>query len=138
MVIDGLIGDAYASLGGDLSALTSYREAHRLCSAFNDLDMKASLELRMARVTMYNEHFDEALSYLQSSSSYYGGKGGGSAAVALRGIGEVYLRQKKFDLAQTAFTQARSITQKGDQVILDAQLRMDVGNRKLSWSSTLA
>ncbi len=127
MVIDGLIGDAYASLGEDLSALTSYRDAHRLSSAFNDLDMKASLELRMARVAMDGEHLDEALSYFQSASSYYGGKGRDSAAVALRGIGEVYLRQKKFDLAQSVFTQARAITQKGDQIVLDAQLRMDLG-----------
>lgn len=127
MVIDGMIGDAYASLGGDLSALTSYREAHRLSSAFNDLDMNASLELRMARVAMYNEHLDEALSYVQSASSYYGGKGGEGAAVALRSLGEVYFRQKKFDLAKTAFTQARSITQNGNQVVLDAQLRMDLG-----------
>jgi len=127
MIIDGLIGDAYASLGGDLSALTSYREAHRLSSAFNDLDAKVSLELRMAKVAMYNEHLDEALTYFQSASTYYGGKEGDSAAVALRGIGEVYLRQKKYDLAQTAFTQARSITQKGDQIVLDAQLRLDLG-----------
>ena len=127
MIIDGLIGDAYASLGGDLSALASYREAHRLSSAFNDLDAKASLEVRMAMVAMYNEHLDEAQSYFQSALTYYEGRGGDSAAVALRGIGEVYLRQKKYDLAQTAFTQARSNAQKGDQIILDARLRLDLG-----------
>lgn len=127
MMLDGLIGDAYAALGRDLPAFTSFREAHRLSSAFGDLEMKATLELRMGKLAMFNEHLDDALAYIQSASSYFSAKGGESAAEALRSLGEVYFRQKKFDLAQTTFSEARSIAQRDGQVILDAQLRMDLG-----------
>lgn len=127
MLLHALVGDAHTSLGGGQSALTSYREAHRLSSAFNDLEMKASLELRMGRVSMYNQHMDEALPYYQAASSYYQGKGGEGAAEVLRGLGELYFLQKKFDAAHTSFLQARSIAQKSGQFILDAQLRMGLG-----------
>lgn len=127
MMLHALIGDTYASLDGYQSALGSYREAQRLSSAFNDLDMKASLELRMGKVSMYAGHWDDALSYFQASSSYYRNQGGAGAAEALRGLGQVAFRQKKFDDAQAAFAQARSAIENGNQFVLDAQLRTDLG-----------
>jgi tetratricopeptide (TPR) repeat protein len=127
MMLHALIGDTYASLDGNESAMTSYREAHRLSQAFNDVDTKASLELRMGNISVYSRHLDDAFSNYQAAFSYYQSQGGDSAAQALRGLAQVLYRRKNFDGAQTSLTQARSLIQKGDQVVLDAQLRMDLG-----------
>ena len=127
MLLHSLIGDAYVSLASDQLAMTSYREAHRLSSAFGDSDMRASLELRMGKVSMYSHHLDDAFAYYQSAFSHYQGQGGSGAVEALRGLGEALLRQKKLDAAQTSFTQARSLLQADNQVVLDAQIRMDLG-----------
>lgn len=128
MTLDALIGDAYFSLGSDQSAMSSYREAHRLSSAFNDLEMKASVEVRMGIVSLRNTHLTDALSSFQTALSYYGGKGGEQEAEALRGLGQVYYCMKNFELSQTSFTEARTIAQKNNQIVLDAQLRGDLGN----------
>ena len=128
MTLDALIGDTYCSLGSDPSAMTSYREAHRLSSAFNDLDIKSSVELRMGDVALRNMNLNDALSSYQAALAYYGGKGGENEAEALRGLGSVYFRRMNFDLAQTTFLQARTVAQKNNQIILDAQLRMNLGN----------
>src|SRR5512137_521198 len=60
MKIRELIGDSYASLDAFQSALVSYREAHRLSSAFNDLEVKASLEMKMGEVSILTDHLDDA------------------------------------------------------------------------------
>lgn len=127
MQLHSLIGDTYVSLARNQAAMASYREAHRLSSAFNDLDTKASLEMRMARISMFSDHLDDAFSYYQSAFSYYQGQKGTGLAEALRGLGEVLLRQKKFDAAQTSLVQARSLLPRNDQFILDADLRLDLG-----------
>lgn len=127
MALHALMGDTYVSLARTQAAMVSYREAHRLSSAFNDLDTKASLEMRMARISMFAEHLDDAFSYYQSAFSHYQGQKGAGLAEALRGLGEVLLRQKKFDAAQTSLVQARSLLPRNDQFVLDAELRMDLG-----------
>ena len=127
MMLNGLIGDAYASLGNDVAAFTAYREGHRLSSAFIDLGMKASLELRMGKVALFNGRIDDAQTYLQAATSYFSGREGDNAAEAHCRLGEVYYRQRKFDLAQTSFTQARTLAQKNGQIVLDAQIRADLG-----------
>ena len=127
MTLHALVGDTYASLARNQAAIASYREAHRLSSAFNDLEVKASLEMRMARISMYSHHLDDAFSYYQSAFSYYQGQKGAGLAEALRGLGLVLFRQKKFDAAQTSLVQARSLLPRNDQFVLDAQLRMDLG-----------
>lgn len=127
MMLHALIGDTYVSLAGNQSALASYRAAHRLSSAFNDLDMKASLEQRMGAVSMNAEHLDDAFAYYQAAFSYYQGQGGTRAAGALRGLGQVLFRQKKLDAAENSLSQARSLIQKSNEFVLDAQLSMDLG-----------
>lgn len=49
MKLQALIGDAYDALTSDQAALTSYRAAHRLSSAYNDVDIKASLDCEWER-----------------------------------------------------------------------------------------
>ncbi len=127
MTLHALIGDTYASLARNQAAIASYREAHRLSSAFNDLDTKASLEMRMARTSMYSGHLDDAFSYYQTAFSHYQGQKGAGLAEALRGLGEVLFLQKKYDAAQTSLVQARSLLPRNDQVVLDAELRMALG-----------
>ena len=127
MKLQALIGDAYDALTSDQAALTSYRAAHRLSSAYNDVDIKASLELRMGAVSMNAEHLDDAFAYYQAAFAYYQAQTGALAAEALRGLGGVLFRQKRLDAAQTSLTQARSMIQKSDQYVLDAQLCMDLG-----------
>jgi tetratricopeptide (TPR) repeat protein/CHAT domain-containing protein len=127
ITLHALMGDTYVSLARGQAAMASYREAHRLSSAFNDLETKASLEMRMARSSMFSDHLDDAFFYYQSAFSYYQGQKGAGLAEALRGLGEVLLQQKKFDAAQTSLVQARSLLPKNDQLVLDAQLRLDLG-----------
>jgi tetratricopeptide (TPR) repeat protein len=127
MRLRGLIGDTYSSLATYQDAFLSYRESHRLCSAFNDLDMKASLEMRMAEVSVYTDHLDDAFAYYQAAYSYYQNQGGVLAAEALGGLGEVLYRQKKLDAAENSLNQARSMIQKGSEFVLDARLRMQTG-----------
>lgn len=127
MTLHALIGDSYSSLARNQAAMASYREAHRLSSAFNDLEMKASVEMRMARISMLSDHLDDAFSFYQSAFSHYQGQRGTGVAEALRGLAEVLLLQKKYDMAQTSLVQARSLLPKNEQLVLDAQLRMDLG-----------
>ncbi|HTY38463.1 MAG TPA: tetratricopeptide repeat protein [Bacteroidota bacterium] len=127
MVLNGLIGDAYAGMSSDVPAFAAYGEAHRLSAAFNDPGAMASLELRMGRLALFGGHVDDALSYLQSATAYLTGKGGEAEAEALGRLGEAYFKQKKYDLAQTSFAQARTAAQKSGLTVLDARLRMDLG-----------
>ena len=127
MTLRSLIGDSYASLDGFQPALLSYREAHRLSSAFNDLETKASIEMRMGEVSTYTNHLDDAFAYYQAAFSYYQSQGGVRAAEALGGLGEVLYRQKKLDAAENSLNQARSMIQKGSEPVLDARLRMETG-----------
>ncbi len=127
MMLHALMGDTYTSLARYQAAMSSYREAHRLSSAFNDLEVKASLEMRMGKVSMFAGHLDDAFSLYQSSFSYYQGTGGRSLAEALGGLGDVLYLQKKFDAAQTSYSQARSILPRDEHVLLDAQLRLGLG-----------
>lgn len=127
MALHAHLGDAYTSLARPQDAMMSYREAHRLSSAFNDLETKASLEMKMAAVSMYLNHFDDAFSYYQAAFSYYQGQKGTGLVEALRGLGEVLLRQQKLDAAQTSLEQARTLLPKNEEFVLDAQLRTDLG-----------
>jgi tetratricopeptide (TPR) repeat protein len=127
MKLRELIGDSYASLDVYQAALLSYREAHRLSSAFNDLDMKASLEMQMGEISTYTDHLDDAFAYYQTAYSYYQSQGGVQAAEALGGLGEVLYRQKKLDAAENSLNQARSMIQKSNELVLDARLRMQTG-----------
>jgi tetratricopeptide (TPR) repeat protein len=122
-----LIGDSHSSLDAFQAALFSYREAHRLCSAFNDLDAKASLEMKMGEVSTYADHLDDAFAYYQAAYSYYQNQGGIRAAEALGGLGEVLYRQKKLDAGENSLNQARSMIEKSNEPVLDARLRMLTG-----------
>lgn len=141
MLLRALIGDTHRSLAGTQAAMLSYREAYRLSSAFNDLEMKASLEMRMGRISMYAGRLDDAFSSFQAAFSHYQNQGGNNVAEALDGLGEVLLRQKKYDAAQTSFTQARTFLSE-DDAVLDARLRKGLGilskaagnyNQALEW-----
>jgi tetratricopeptide (TPR) repeat protein len=127
MKLRELIGDSHSSLGAFQTALLSYREAHRLCSAFNDVDAKASLEMKMAEVSTYTNHLDDAFMYYQAAYSYYQIQGGVRAAEALGGLGEVLYRQNKLDAGENSLNQARSMIEKSDEPVLDARLRMETG-----------
>ena len=127
MSLQALRGDAFTSLARFQDAMTSYREEHRLSSAFNDLETKASLEMRMAAVSKSLNHLDDAFSYYQTAFSYYQGQKGTGLVQALRGLGEVLIRQQKLDAAQTSLEQARTLLPKNEEFVLDAQLRTDLG-----------
>ncbi len=127
MKLRELIGDSYTSLDAYQSALLSYRAAHRLSSAFNDLETKAGLEMKMGEVSIYTDHLDDAFAYCQTAYSYYQSQGGVQAAEALGGLGEVLYRQKKLDAAENSLNQARSMLQKSNEPVLDARLRMQTG-----------
>ena len=122
-----LIGDAYAALGSYQDALVSYAAAHRLSAAFNDGETKAGLEMNMGAVSLFAEKLDDALRYYQSALGFYQAGGGARAAEALRGIGEVRLRQKMFDEALSSFSEARVLLEKSDEPLFDARLRMNIG-----------
>jgi tetratricopeptide (TPR) repeat protein len=127
MLVRSLIGDAQATLEDYRDALLSYQAAHKLSAAFNDPSMKAGLEMKMGLASFYGGKVDEALRYYQTAFAFYQGNGGRDAVQTLRSIGEVLTRQGKYAEALSSLSQGRTLIQKGDDPILDAQLRMDLG-----------
>jgi len=127
MLVRSLLGDAQAALEDYRDALLSYEAAHKLSAAFNDPSTKAGLEMKMGLVSFYGEKVGDALRYYQTAFSFYQGNGGRDAAEALRAIGEVLARQGNYEEALRSLSQGRTLIQKSDEPILDAQLRMDLG-----------
>lgn len=127
MLVRSLLGDAQSALEDYRDALLSYEAAHKLSAAFNDPSTKAGLEMKMGLVSFYGEKVGDALRYYQTAFSFYQGNGGRDAAEALRAIGEVLARQGNYEEALRSLSQGRTLIQKSDEPILDAQLRMDLG-----------
>jgi tetratricopeptide (TPR) repeat protein len=122
-----LYGDMYSEMGLAPEALSSYRSAANLYSAFNDLNAVADLNLRMGRASLQDGAPEQAFERFESARQFFGARDAVLAAQAASGIAEVYLQQQAYAEAQSTIAQALSSLGSSSDPALEATLRMQSG-----------